>query len=206
MTRVEVLGPAKRRILSSLRDGAQSAGTVAAHLHIQTSAARRHLERLVHMGIVKEEFVRATRGRPKKVYALTEEGRELFPRRYDAVLDGLLGNLVAKMGPEAARRHMMDVAEALARTASEDSSRKRIANAVALLSDLGFEASAERAGRTVVITSRNCPLLRTAMSHRDLVCAGLHEELIRRTTGARRIVRGKWIVDGDSVCTHTIET
>ena len=98
MTDIRLLGPAKERILSRLRDGRQTAREVASDLGIQTSAARKHLERLVEMGTVRKEFVRGARGRPKKYYALTDAGVELFPRHYDVVLNEVLARLEADGG------------------------------------------------------------------------------------------------------------
>ena len=206
MTDIRLLGPAKERILSRLRDGRQTAREVASDLGIQTSAARKHLERLVEMGTVREEFVRGARGRPKKYYAITDAGAELFPRHYDVVLNEVLARLEADGGAESARRVITGVAENFARPVSSRPGRPRLARALRLLNDLGFEATAERRGRKLVITSRNCPILRTARRHRELVCGGLHAEVIRRALAVKRVDRGKWIVDGDSVCTHTIET
>lgn len=206
MTNGRFFGPTKEQVLSKLREGRQTAAEVASHLAIQTSAARKHLERLLELGIIREEFVRGARGRPKKYYALTETGVELFPRRYDAVLNGVLDTLVTKHGEPRARRVLTEVAEDLSRPVSTTPPAKRLARTVTLLNDLGFEVTAERQGRTVVITSRNCPILRTAKEHRELVCEGLHAEILRRAAGAKRVERKQWIVDGDSVCTHVIET
>ena len=156
MTNIRLLGPAKERILSRLRDGRQTAREVASDLGIQTSAARKHLERLVEMGTVREEFVRGARGRPKKYYAITDAGAELFPRHYDVVLNEVLARLEADGGEESARRVITGVAENFARPVSSRPGRPRLARALRLLNDLGFEATAERRSRKLVITSRNC--------------------------------------------------
>jgi DeoR family suf operon transcriptional repressor len=206
MADIRLLGPPKRRILAKLREGPRTASQLASHMDIQTSAARKHLERLLEMGMVREEFVRGARGRPKKFYALTDDGRELFPRRYDAVLNEVLATLVANRGEDDTRRFLTGVADRMARPAAVGGGPQRQPRTLRLLNDLGFETTAERQDRALVITSRNCPILRTAKTHRELVCAGLHAEILRCALGAKRVERGKWIVDGDSVCTHTAYT
>ena len=205
MPDVRLLGPAKTQILDALREGPKTAREIAATLGAQVSAARKHLERLTELGILREEFVRAGRGRPRKYYAFTEEGMELFPRRYDAVLNGVLRSLVEERGEEYARHLLAQVAKGFAGTPGRGRGGRLTARAEDLLNGLGFAVTAERSGEKQTITSRNCPILKTAKAHRELVCIGLHAELVRLATRSERVTRGKWIVTGDAVCTHTVD-
>src|ERR671922_9050 len=65
-------------ILNLLLDGSKTAGEIADKLHIQKSAIRTHLGSLQAEQTVKSYFrvERLGRGRPKKVYEITESGRE----------------------------------------------------------------------------------------------------------------------------------
>lgn len=208
MDKVPLLGATKTRMVKQLLLGPRTAIQVASMLGIQVSAARKHLERLKGMGIVDERFERAGPGRPKKFYALTDEGRELFPRRYDAVLNALLADLVRDRGEAQAERALHRVADDFARGANPEpgSDRPRLRRLVAALEEMGFEPSLSVDGKECTITSRNCPILRTAKAHRELVCRGLHAEILRGATGVSSVERGKWIVDGDPICTHVIRT
>src|SRR5207244_10900302 len=114
MTDFHALGPTKTDILSALREGPRPAQAIASRLGIQVSAARKHLERLIEMGLVREEFVRGARGRPKKHYRITDEGLELFPRRYDAILNGLLTVIVEVRGGNFARTHPLHTVVSMA--------------------------------------------------------------------------------------------
>ncbi len=198
------LGPARTRILRLLLAGGRTAVQVASDLGIQVSAARKHLERLRETGAVDREFVRGGVGRPKKVYSITPAGRELFPRRYDVVLNAVLGELVKEEGPERAealvRRQGEEAGRALAPADAPEPARLR--RMLEGLNDLGFEASLDRRDGVCVVTSRNCPILKAAQAHRELVCRGLHAEIIRAAAGVSDVERGKWIVDGDAVCVH----
>src|SRR5205809_7431910 len=133
MTDFHALGPTKTDILTALREEPRPAQAIASRLGIQTSAARKHLERLVEMGTVREEFVRGARGRPKKYYAITDGGAELFPRHYDVVLNEVLARLKADGGEESARRVITGVAENFARPVSSRPGRPRLARALRLL-------------------------------------------------------------------------
>src|SRR5438552_122571 len=75
---------------------------------------------------------------------------------------------------------------------------------VKLLDGLGFQASLKKSDNAFVFTSSNCPLLKTAEAHQEIVCRGFHEELIKRYLGAKHVKRETWIVDGDPYCVHKI--
>ncbi len=198
------LGPARSRILRLLLAGGRTAAQVASSLGIQVSAARKHLERLRESGAVDREFVRQGVGRPKKIYSITPAGRELFPRRYDVALNAVLAELVREEGSERAetllRRRGEEIGRSLCPAGTPE--RDRLARMMEGLNGLGFETSLDRTDGECVVTSRNCPLLKAAQAHRELVCRGLHAEAIRAAAGAADVEREKWIVDGDPVCTH----
>jgi DeoR family transcriptional regulator, suf operon transcriptional repressor len=201
---VSLLGRTKSKILDELRAGDQSARDMAAYLQVQVSAARKHLERLKELGLVAERFVREGPGRPRKLYGLTETGRELFPRRYDAILNAVLAHIARDRGSEYAEYLLRNVASDAVKDMklSGTRGRARLNRLIASLNELGFEATAQTRESARTITSRNCPILRVAQAHREVVCRGFHAELIQRAIGAATVRRGKWIVDGDPVCTH----
>src|SRR5437016_13392926 len=96
MTDFHALGPTKTDILTALREEARPAQAIASRLGIQVSAARKHLERVSEMGLVRGEFVRGARGRPKKHDRIADGGLEPFPRRYDGRLNGLHAPLLGQ--------------------------------------------------------------------------------------------------------------
>ena len=205
MHEISLLGRTKSKILHELRAGDQTARDIAAHLRVQVSAARKHLERLKALGLVEERFVRRGPGRPRKLYLLTDAGRELFPRRYDTILNAILAHIARDRGKDYAEHLLRNVANDTVKEMQLDGGgrRVRLNRLIAALNDLGFEATAQRKDSARTITSRNCPILQVARAHRELVCRGFHAELIQGATGAAAVQRGKWIVDGDPVCTHT---
>src|ERR687889_1864308 len=111
---IGTIGETKERILDLLLDGSKSAGEVAKSLQIQKSAARVHLESLQSLGAVRSKFKIEKMGRPKKVYELTEKGREFFPRKYDLFLNLVLDKIVGKKGEGEAREIIESIAEDIA--------------------------------------------------------------------------------------------
>lgn len=208
MDKIPLLGATRTRIVKQLLEGPRTAVQLGSSLGIQVSAARKHLERLRSLNVVNERFERAGPGRPKKFYALTEEGKELFPRHYDAVLNALVTEMAQDQGEARAQKMLQRVANGFARSAVPEpgADKAHLRQLAGGLKELGFEPTVTEQGDECTITSHNCPILRTAKVHRELVCRALHAEMVRAATGASDIHRGKWIVDGDPFCTHTFRT
>src|ERR671938_1477307 len=83
--RTNLSGGTKQRILEILLEGPMSLGEITGKLQIQKSAVRVHLESLQAEKAVESHFKIERLGRPRKIYQLTENGRELFPRKYETV-------------------------------------------------------------------------------------------------------------------------
>jgi predicted ArsR family transcriptional regulator len=206
MNELQLLGPTKNRIVRLLQSKDWTAGGLASELNIQPSAARKHLEHLLELSIVREKYQTGSVGRPKKFYALTESGKELFPRNYDTILNILIGKISEHSGVEHARSLMTSIALDLARELSPPGTSPPNKNQVQEgLNKLGFEATIKSHDGQVTVISRNCPLLRTAVAYGELLCQGLHEELLRKTLEKNRVNRENWIVQGDSYCKHILD-
>jgi len=201
-----ILGPTRARIVALLLVRPRTAKDVAEILKIQVSAARKHLERLGEFGLVEDQFQRAELGRPKKLYALTEKGKELFPRQYDMLLTETIAQLAKEKSPEYPESIMNKIADGVVEREGliEGNRGEKAEKLVKLLDGLGFEASLKKSEDSLVFVSSNCPLLKTAEAHREIVCRGFHEQLLRKSLGTLQVKRESWIVDGDSYCTHTI--
>src|SRR5690242_5042087 len=107
-------GDTKQRILEILLEGPRSLGEITDKLQIQKSAVRVHLESLQAEKAVESHFKIERLGRPRKIYMLTENGRELFPRRYDLILSLVLKKITDTNGKEQARKIIESIADDLA--------------------------------------------------------------------------------------------
>jgi predicted ArsR family transcriptional regulator len=193
-------------MLYELRGGKRTAKYLAEVLNIQVSAARKHLEAMTELEIVKEEFVQHGIGRPKKFYCLTDNGHELFPRQYERILCGILGKLNSD-GPTG-ESLVKEVAYEIAREINiveQDNNLMKIENLSKALNDFGFDTTFEETGTSFVITSHNCPLYKAAMKHQKIVCHGLHDEIIKAALDTRDVRLERCLTRGDNVCKHVIE-
>src|SRR3954454_25251211 len=86
----EVDAPTRERVARTLLElGPSTAAVLAQRLHLTPAAVRRHLDHLVAEGAAeaREPRISATRGRgrPAKLFATTELGRDRFDQQYDAL-------------------------------------------------------------------------------------------------------------------------
>lgn len=216
---ISSVGETKEKILELLLGGSKSAGEVAEKLQIQKSAARVHLESLKSLGAVRSQFKIEKMGRPKKVYELTEKGRELFPRKYDLFLNLVLGKIADKKGETEAREIVESVAEDIASgirsKIGKGDHRDDLEQSLKIINDasneMGFASSLsrEKENDSFCIQSKNCILHKVASSNQDMVCHGLHDKIISKSLGGKPNVRvelKECMALGNEYCRHVIRS
>ena len=192
-------------ILARLRDGARQSQDLAEELGIDTSAVRRHLENLRAQGLVETSDVIEGPGRPKKLYALTAAGREVFPRDYALLLDLVLATVTKDRGRADLERIMTLIAKDLGRRVEGKSTAERLDAMLALYNKLGFEAELERRGTgEVCLRQRNCIFLKTARGDPPLLCKCLDEGIMKAAIPGSRIELEASLAVGDAHCRHVI--
>ncbi|MDO9496077.1 MAG: transcriptional regulator [Nocardioides sp.] len=101
----------QRVVRSILVSGPSTAAALAERLDLTPAAVRRHLDQLVEEGAVEAREPRTLaargRGRPAKLFALTEVGRDGFDQQYDD-LAVLAMRFLAETGGEEAVRQFAD--------------------------------------------------------------------------------------------------
>ena len=100
--------PTRRRVVDLiLNDGPQTAKQLAERLHLTPAAVRRHLAVLLTSGALTSHeqrvFGARGRGRPSKVFVLTDAGRAEFRQAYDDLAIAALRRLAVAAGPSAIR-------------------------------------------------------------------------------------------------------
>ena len=93
---------------SILENGPMSAVVLAEKLGFTPAGIRRHLDSLVAEGLLvaREPHIVSGRGRgrPSKVFVMSDAGREKFEHSYDDLAVSALKFLQTQMGPDALRR------------------------------------------------------------------------------------------------------
>jgi len=203
-------GTRARVVHSLLEQGPATAATLADRLGLTPAAVRRHLDSLVVNGSAQARdrapygpVGRRGRGRPAKVYALTENGHRTFPQAYDDLAADLLRYLRQVAGDDAvatfARGHG-EPAEHRYSAALDGLSHRELPAALAgALTADGFAASTDPApGGGTQICQHHCPVAHVAAQFPQLCEA--ETEMFSRLLGTH-VQRISTIAQGGHVCT-----
>src|ERR1700756_3641267 len=97
--------------------GPSTASVIGNRLGLTPAAIRRHLDNLLAEGLIETRTARTYgnrgRGRPAKVFVITDAGRSAFEHAYDDLASNALRFLAETAGPDAiaqfARRQLADL-------------------------------------------------------------------------------------------------
>ncbi|MEV6549880.1 metalloregulator ArsR/SmtB family transcription factor [Streptomyces sp. NPDC051597] len=203
----------RNRVARSILDhGPSTVADLAKRLGLTQAAVRRHLDALVADDVVvaREQRVYGarTRGRPAKVFALTDCGRDAFDQSYDKLAVDALRWIERSAGEEAvvafARARIEAQAEGYREAVEAAPPEERTeALAKALTAD-GYAATARSAplpGRGEQLCQHHCPVAHAAEQFPQLCEA--ETEFFSRLLGTH-VQRLATIAHGDGVCTTFI--
>jgi predicted ArsR family transcriptional regulator len=188
--------------------GPQTAAALSDALGLTVAAVRRHLDAMLAAGTIVGREARPAerkgrrRGRPARVFALSDAGHAAMPNAYDDIASAALRFLADSGGEEAVSRFAQArVAELevrygdrLAGVAAED---RPAALAEALAAD-GYAARTDDAGTGVQICQHHCPVQHVAEEFPQLCEA--ETEAFGRLLGVH-VQRLATIAHGDGICT-----
>lgn len=166
-------------------------------LGITRNAVQQHVTALERDGLVEPIGMRPTSRRPSRVYGLTTEGGEKFPRHYDLLALGTLEAVCESLGDEATETVLHAMAEKLAQPwltelegLDEENRRARVAE---IMSSLGFHPQPHSDG----IAAINCVFHKVAQKT-SAVCK-FDEKLLSRLLGAK-VLLSSCMAEGDGMC------
>jgi predicted ArsR family transcriptional regulator len=190
-----------------LERGPQNAAALADRLGLSAAAIRRHLDALVADGLLVGSEPRPAaqrgRGRPARVYAITDAGRAAFPHAYDDLATTALRYLRETGGEQAVVAFAEHRAESLAAllTGDMDPAADALARTEALAESLtahGYATTTEQAGAGVQVCQHHCPVAHVAAEFPELCEA--ETRAFERVLGTY-VQRLATIAHGDGVCT-----
>ncbi|MEU4099991.1 helix-turn-helix transcriptional regulator [Streptomyces tanashiensis] len=201
----------RNRVARSILDhGPSTVADLAERLRLTQAAVRRHLDSLVAENVVeaREKRVYGTRarGRPAKVFALTDCGRDAFDQSYDSLAVEALRWIERNAGGEAAvaafARDRIEAQAGAYREAVEaaEPAQRTEALAKALTAD-GYAATARNAPVGEQLCQHHCPVAHVAEQYPQLCEA--ETEFFSRLLGTH-VQRLATIAHGDGVCTTFI--
>lgn len=203
--------PTRDRVARAiLENGPSTAADLAGRLRLTPAAVRRHLDHLAAEGVVesREKKVYGTRGRgrPARVFALTEAGRDSFDQQYDDLAVQAMRFLAETQGDEAlmafARRRVTFVERDYEAITAADPDLTPAEALARVFSQNGYAASVR--DLPVVgeqLCQQHCPVSHVAHEFPQLCEA--ETEAIASVLGTH-VQRLATIAHGDGVCTTCI--
>ena len=194
--------------------GPSTAATLGGRLGLTPAAIRRHLDNLLAEGLIETRTARTYgnrgRGRPAKVFVITDAGRSAFEHAYDDLATGALRFLADRAGPEAiaefARAQIADLELRYAPVVGQGELATRVQALAEALSADGYAASAgpapaiggPRAEAGEELCQHHCPVAHVAAEFPQLCEA--ETEAFGRLLGTP-VQRLATIAHGDGICT-----
>jgi predicted ArsR family transcriptional regulator len=195
-----------------LEHGPATASTLSQSLALTPAGIRRHLELLVADGILEAREPRTAstrgRGRPSKVFLMTDAGRAQFEHTYDDLAVSALRFMASLSGEHLVTSFAQARADEIETKANEyieqnRTSRKndKVALLAEFLTDQGYAASVEDRGLGEEICQHHCPIAHVASAYPQLCEA--ETQAFSRLLGTH-VQRLATIAHGDGVCTTYI--
>jgi predicted ArsR family transcriptional regulator len=192
-----------------LENGPVTAAALGDRLGLTPAAIRRHLDALLGDGMIEARTARSYgsrgRGRPAKLFAITDAGRSVFEHAYDDLASGALRFLAETAGPGAvtafARQQIADLERRYRPAVEAAGADERLQALADALSADGYAASAggAPAGRGgEQLCQHHCPVGHVAAEFPQLCEA--ETEAFGRLLGTP-VQRLATIAHGDGVCT-----
>lgn len=199
----------RRQLITILRtEGPLSAGDLAARVGITEMAIRRHIATLERDNLIYPTTIRQPMGRPAKVYNLTEEADELFPKNYHSLTLGILEDILSLDGQDKlqelfAHREERLVKEYLTILQSSDSFEDKVSKLADLQNERGYLTKLEaKEDGTFELLEFNCPIAQVSRVFPQ-TCS-CETNVFRRVLGAD-VERNECLAEGGSCCVFKIQ-
>jgi predicted ArsR family transcriptional regulator len=202
--------PTRERVARSILElGPSTVAVLAERLDLTPAAVRRHLDQMLAEGTVeaREPRVYGTRGRgrPAKVFAFTESGRDRFDQQYDDLAVQALRFLEETGGDAAvhefARRRVAGIETHYDEIVSRQPGLEPTQALAQALTQGGYAASVRQGPVGEQLCQQHCPVSHVAHEFPQLCEA--ETEIISKVLG-RHVQRLATIAHGDGVCTTCI--
>jgi len=198
-----------------LENGPATAAGLSGRLGLTPAAVRRHLDNLLAEGMIEAREARCYgsrgRGRPARLFAITDAGRSAFEHAYDDLATSALRFLAETAGPDAvaefARRKVADLERRYRPVVDAAPGGRRVQALAEALSADGYAASAGAAPAAMKgdgeaggeeLCQHHCPVAHVAAEFPQLCEA--ETEAFGRLLGTP-VQRLATISRGDGICT-----
>jgi predicted ArsR family transcriptional regulator len=192
---------------SILENGPSTAAILGERLALTPTGIRRHLELLIADGLIEAREPRSAairgRGRPSKVFVMSDKGRGQFEHSYDDLAVAALKFMSSQSGEQLVDQFAQSRADDIERKALESiaKSSNKTAALATFLTEQGYAASVDNKPIGQELIQHHCPIAHVAAEFPQLCEA--ETSALSRVLGTH-VQRLATIAHGDGVCTTFI--
>ena len=192
---------------SILENGPSTAAVLGERLGLTPAGVRRHLDLLVADGVLEARDPRSSsirgRGRPSKVFVMSDKGRETFEHSYDDLAVAALKFMSSQSGEHLVHAFAQSRADDIERKATVALAKRshKVDALATFLSDQGYAASVTQKIMGEELCQHHCPIAHVAAEFPQLCEA--ETEALSKVLGTH-VQRLATIAHGDGVCTTFI--
>ena len=173
---LDILGNRQKQLLQLLlkRKSGLTVDELSKGLKITRNAVRQHLAALESDGLIGLGTTRPSGGRPQQLYALTEKGKEVFPRRYSWFAELVIEAIKREHGAEGLRERLASIGSSVAaqlRTQNPvlETRGQKVEKLAAVMAQLGYNArSVVATVKAPVIEADNCVFHELAIKNPEI--------------------------------------
>jgi predicted ArsR family transcriptional regulator len=178
---------------------------IAEAVEINPISVRHHITKLQVDGLVDSAEERHGVGRPRRVYFLTDNGREHFPTRYLRLTLRLLEQLKGTVPQPTINKLFVQIAEDLAASHASELAGLAVDEKLNLvkkiLTNEGFTIDWERQGDYYQIRESNCPYFHVGQNHPEICSV---DQTLISTVLAVPAEKIQCMLHGDAHCTFIV--
>lgn len=189
------------------RNGPMGIKALRQALGVSDTAIRQQLQYLITDGLVLATKAPAKgRGRPGRVYALTDNVRHLFACECEDLALALYNELLMEQGPEVVQRLLDRVGQKLAEQYRYQvrglELQERVKVLSQLLDDRGIMSDVTEMEDAIILHEYNCPYHELAAAHTEI--CGMEKKMLSDVLGAE-VELTHTIVDGHHRCSFVVK-
>lgn len=199
--RIALLDTLKRR-------GPLDAETLGKVLGVTAMAVRQHLYGLSEEGYIDHDTEAAARGRPRKLWRLTDKAQALFPDRHQDLALDLIDAMKTSLGPDGMSRLInFRGAQQIARYKAAMENAKTLDAQLSTLAQMrsqeGYMAEYTRDGDDWIFIENHCPICSAARACTGICASEL--EVFQASLGPSvSITREEHILKGARRCAYRV--
>lgn len=192
---------------SILENGPSTAAVLGERLGVTAAGIRRHLDLLVNDGVLEARDPRSSsirgRGRPSKVFVMSDKGRQSFEHSYDDLAVAALKFMSAQSGEQLVMAFAQSRADDIERKATVAIAKRshKVDALATFLTEQGYAASVTEKAMGDELCQHHCPIAHVAAEFPQL-CES-ETEALSKVLGTH-VQRLATIAHGDGVCTTFI--